>query len=122
MPQEKVDILINTFSKLKHKVIWKWESDELPNKPDNVLIGKWLPQDDILAHKNVKLFISHGGLGSIVESKYHGVPMIGIPIYGDQMKNVEVIVKDGWALSLDLKNLTEEFLNEAIREILENSK
>ena len=122
MPQEKVDILINTFSKLKHKVIWKWESDELPNKPDNVLIGKWLPQDDILAHKNVKLFISHGGLGSIVESKYHGVPMIGIPIYGDQMKNVEVIVKDGWALSLDLKNLTEEFLNEAIREILENLK
>lgn len=100
----------------------KWESDNLEGKPDNVLIGKWLPQDDILAHKNVKLFISHGGLGSAVESKYHGVPIVGIPLFGDQESNVELIMKEGWAVKVDLATLSEESLYNGISEVLNNPK
>jgi glucuronosyltransferase len=40
--------LLQAFSKLKHRVLWKWESDSLPGKPSNVKLGKWLPQSDIL--------------------------------------------------------------------------
>ena len=122
LPKEKLEILIKTFAKLKQRVIWKWETDELPGKPDNVLIGKWLPQDDILAHKNVKLFISHGGLGSIVESMYHGVPVVGMALFGDQMANVEAIVKEGWAVSVDPNTLTEESITFGIQEVLQNPK
>lgn len=55
----------------KQKVIWKYESEkELANRiSSNVLIREWLPQNDILAHKNVRLFISHGGMFSIFEVK-----------------------------------------------------
>lgn len=42
-------------------MLWKWE-DDLPDKPSNIRIEKWLPQNDILGHPNVKLFITHGGL------------------------------------------------------------
>ena len=122
LPKHKVNALLSTFSKLKQRVIWKWESDFLPGKPDNVMIGKWLPQDDILAHKNVKLFISHGGLGSVVESMYHAVPIVGMPIFGDQMGNVDAIVGEGWAVSIPLKTLNEKDLTDAIREVLGNSK
>lgn len=41
-------MFLRVFKKLKQRVIWKWEDDHLAGKPDNVMIGKWLPQNDIL--------------------------------------------------------------------------
>lgn len=46
---------------MKQKVLWKFENDTLPNMPSNVMIRKWLPQNDVLAHKNTILFLTHGG-------------------------------------------------------------
>lgn len=60
MPREKIDIFLAAFSKLKQRVIWKFE-DESYKVPSNVLVKKWLPQSDILAHPNIVLFITHGG-------------------------------------------------------------
>ncbi|KAG5670631.1 hypothetical protein PVAND_000879 [Polypedilum vanderplanki] len=57
------------------------------NKPDNVMISSWLPQRDILAHPNVKAYICHGGLLGTTEAVYEGVPVLGIPIFGDQKTN-----------------------------------
>lgn len=42
------DTILKTFSKLKQNVLWKFEDEDLPGKPDNVKISKWLPQQDIL--------------------------------------------------------------------------
>lgn len=100
----------------------KWESDTLEGKPANVMIGKWLPQDDILAHENVKLFISHCGLGSAVEAKYHGVPIVGVPIFADQDANVDTIVKEGWAVKVDFATITEKSLHDGVTEVLNNPK
>lgn len=66
MPPEMVAIFLEVFGKLKQNVIWKYEDDSLPNIPPNVMIGKWLPQTDILAHPNMVLFISHGGKFQII--------------------------------------------------------
>nr|CAD7591387.1 unnamed protein product [Timema genevievae] len=40
--------ILNTFSKLKQKILWKFELDNLPGQPANVKIEKWLPQDSVL--------------------------------------------------------------------------
>lgn len=61
LPKEKIDTFINVFKNLKQRVIWKFENESY-EVPPNVLIQKWLPQTDILAHPNVKLFITHGGI------------------------------------------------------------
>lgn len=118
---EKRDAIMRGFSKIKQRVLWKWEDDELPNKSNNVMIKKWFPQSDILAHPNVKLFISHCGLGSVNEAKYRGVPILGIPIYGDQSKNLASIELDGWAISCPLNELNEQRFSKALNEILSNS-
>ncbi len=48
LPEAKKNILVNVLSKLKQKVIWKWDSEQMEGKPDNVLLKSWLPQQDIL--------------------------------------------------------------------------
>jgi glucuronosyltransferase len=61
------------FYDLKAKVLWKWETEDIKGKPDNVMLQKWLPQQDVLGHPNVKLFITHGGHGSILDTIYHEI-------------------------------------------------
>lgn len=117
-----IKTLLAVFAQLKQRVVMKWEADTLEGKPENVFIGKWLPQDDILAHPNLKVFISHCGLGGVVESKYHGVPIVAMPLFAEQFGNAEKIVSDGWALLVEMKTVTEKALNDAILEILGNPK
>lgn len=118
--KDKLEAILSTMRKLKQRVIWKWDQNELPNKPDNVFIGKWLPQDSILAHPNMRLFITHGGLGSITEAMYHGVPIVGIPIFGDQGGNVAQVVREGWGISVNFDELSESLLTDAVLKVLEN--
>lgn len=85
------------------------------------MIRKWLPQDDVLAHPNIKLFISHYGKGGLSEAKYHGVPVLGIPIFGDQLSNIRISVDEGWAVELLYSQLNEERFSESLNEILSNT-
>ncbi|CAK1547653.1 unnamed protein product [Leptosia nina] len=114
LPPEKVQILINAFSKLPFNILWKWEQDELPGKPENVKIVKWFPQSDLLHHPNIKLFITQCGLQSLEEAINAGVPLIGIPMLGDQWYNAELFEYHKIGLKLDLDVLTEDTLTNAI--------
>uniref|UniRef100_V5GU86 UDP-glucuronosyltransferase n=1 Tax=Anoplophora glabripennis TaxID=217634 RepID=V5GU86_ANOGL len=122
LPVEKREAILKAFGKRKEKVLWKWEDDVLPGQPSNIKLGKWLPQQDILAHPNVKLFITHGGLLSTTETVYHGVPIIAIPIFGDQKMNAYNAKEAGYGLILPFTEMTEETLSSALAEILENPK
>lgn len=86
------------------------------------MIASWLPQNDILAHPNVKLFISHGGMLSTLEALYHALPVLGIPLWGDQARNIECCVTAGWVLRLQLENITEQSFRWAVNEVLNNPK
>lgn len=74
----------------------------------------------LVDHPNVNAFISHGGLLSVTEAVYYGVPFIGVPVFGDQEYNTAIAVRKNFAIRCDLNTLTEESFTEAIREILEN--
>lgn len=56
LPRERIEIFTKVFSKLPYDVLWKWNQDELPGKPDNVKISKWLPQADLLCKLINKVF------------------------------------------------------------------
>ncbi|XP_065348445.1 UDP-glycosyltransferase UGT5-like [Cloeon dipterum] len=107
-PEEKRKALVQAFAELPQRILWKWESESIPEQPKNVKVASWMPQQEILAHPNVKVFITHGGLLSAQEAMYHGVPLIGIPVFGDQKLNVNRAAMSGYALRLDLKNITKE--------------
>lgn len=68
--QKKKDIL-HSLKKLKQRIILKWDEQVEVDK-EKFLVGTWFPQDDILAHPNVELFVTHGGLLSCTESIVRG--------------------------------------------------
>ncbi|XP_055920769.1 UDP-glycosyltransferase UGT5-like [Eupeodes corollae] len=114
--------LYKVMSSLKETVLWKWDDSPKPGNAKNIHFLKWLPQDDLLAQKNVKLFITHAGKGGVAESQFHGVPMLAIPIFADQPGNAKKLTQDGFGLQLDKNTMTEESIREAVLEILQNPK
>uniref|UniRef100_W8BNH9 UDP-glucuronosyltransferase 2C1 n=1 Tax=Ceratitis capitata TaxID=7213 RepID=W8BNH9_CERCA len=119
---DKARIMYSVVSKLPYKVLWQWGDSGYPGNSSNIVYKNWLPQSDVLAHPNVKLFITHGGKGSVVESQYHGVPMVGIPLFGDQPVNVLDVQQLGMGVYVSYADLTEERLRQAVEEVLHNPK
>ncbi|KAK7069026.1 hypothetical protein SK128_007339 [Halocaridina rubra] len=120
MPTKFRDIFVKAFSQIKQKVIWKYE-EHIPNLSKNVMIKKWLPQQDILSDPRVKIFISHGGLLGTQEAIYHAKPILVLPIYGDQPKNAQTIVSKGIGISLDWDDLNPTLLIDTITTLINNS-
>lgn len=73
-----------------------------------------------MGHPNVKAFISHGGLLGSTEAVYSGVPILGIPFFGDQRLNIRRASQTGWALTLDYNNISTDSLEWAMNEILQD--
>nr|WMP40233.1 UDP-glucuronosyltransferase UGT33AX4 [Tuta absoluta] len=122
LPPETIQMFIKVFSKLPYDVLWKWNQDVLPGKTEKINISKWFPQSDLLRHPKVKLFITQGGLQSTDEAIVAGVPLIGIPMLGDQWYNVEKYLYLGIGLKLDIETITEEGLIRAINEVIDNER
>lgn len=76
---------------------------------------------NISAHTNVKLFITHGGLLSTTETVHHGVPILAMPVFGDQDANADRAVYNGYGLKLKFDQLNEDTFEKSIFELLNNS-
>lgn len=122
MAPEKKEAIINSLSKLKEKILWKWDDESVKVDRKKFFVKKWFQQEDILAHRKVKLFVTHGGLLSGTEAIYHAKPLVVIPIFGDQKFNAARVVANGIGVKVDYKNLTETSFTWALNEVLANSK
>lgn len=65
--------------------------ETLGNIPSNIWTYSFVPQLEVLQHTD--LFITHGGMNSVNESMYYGVPMLVMPIINDQPVNAEQVEK-----------------------------
>lgn len=114
------DSLLKLFGNLKQTVIWKFEGD-LDKVPANVHLVKWAPQLGILSHPKTKFFITHGGQLSTTEAIHLGVPVIGLPVFGDQHMNMRSVVNRGFGITVKLADDMIGELNIAINEMLTNT-
>jgi len=72
--------------------------------PPNVTIEKWLPQVEIL--ETASLAVIHGGMGTVKECIYYGVPMLVLPLDRDQPSNARRVVHHGLGVMDGIKEIT----------------
>ncbi|XP_075237460.1 UDP-glycosyltransferase UGT5-like isoform X1 [Lycorma delicatula] len=123
VPEEKREAFIKAFKQFpKTTVLWKWEAEtDLPGRPDNVITRKWLPQQSILAHPKMNVFISQVGLQSFQEAVYYGVPMLGIPMFGDQDFNAKTLLNAAAGLKVEFQDINYELVYENLKQLLTNT-
>ncbi|MEQ2207715.1 hypothetical protein XENOCAPTIV_017401 [Xenoophorus captivus] len=73
---------------------------------------------EIKGHPKTKAFITHGGTNGIYEAIYHGVPIVGIPMFGDQPDNMVHMEAKGAALTVKLNTMTPESLIDAVDTVI----
>lgn len=120
LPKNELEIIIRQLGKINQKVLLKWESNDAPDFPPNIIIRKWFPQADILGHPNCVLFITHGGIHSTEEAIYFGVPMLAISVFGDQLHNSLIIQNKGAGIRIKYSEFTEDAFEIALQRILDD--
>ncbi len=107
------------------------------NVPKNILMSKWLPQQDllgiriqffviynckdyvlVLGHANARVFITHGGLQGTQEAIYHAIPLLCLPFGNDQIANAKKATREGFGISLDWSTLNEDTLHDSLTQLI----
>ncbi|CAJ0952568.1 unnamed protein product, partial [Mesorhabditis belari] len=104
--------------------IWKYEIDDLAseNLPENLHLSKWTPQTALLADQRLSLFVTHGGLCSTIEIAYSGTPSLVIPLFADQSRNAQVLMRQKIAQKYSKFEIKDgKKLAQAIKEMLDES-
>ncbi|XP_030018375.1 UDP-glucuronosyltransferase 2C1-like isoform X3 [Sphaeramia orbicularis] len=119
LPADMTNEIAAAFAKLPQKVIWRHKGDRPANLGNNTLLVDWMPQNDLLGHPKMKLFIAHGGTNGVQEALYHGIPVVGIPLFFDQYDNLLRLKERGGAQILELSTVDKDnnFLK-AVEEVL----
>ncbi|CAD5209594.1 unnamed protein product [Bursaphelenchus okinawaensis] len=86
---------------------------------DNILFTDWAPQLKILKNNKTKLFVSHGGYNSLIESAYYGVPTIIMGSFIDQYRNGKLAERNGWGMILDKVAVRNENGEKLMKETME---
>lgn len=67
-----------------------------------------------------RLFITHGGQNSLMQAVYHAVPVLAIPLFGDQFDNVVRAEAKGLGVSIRPTHITRELVSSTIQTVIHN--
>ncbi|KAM4573879.1 UDP-glucuronosyltransferase 2C1-like [Odontesthes bonariensis] len=121
LPLEVSEEIAAAFAQLPQKVIWRYMGQRPTNLGNNTLLVNWLPQKDLLGHLKTRVFVTHGGTNGVQEAIYHGVPVVGLPLFFDQPDNLSRIRAKGAAVILDIAMLDRHIFKDALTTVLYNS-
>jgi MGT family glycosyltransferase len=89
---------------------------ELGELPGNVIARRFVPQLEVLSR--AALFITHGGMNSVNEAMYAGVPMLVIPQGAEQPLVAARVVELGAGLSIRADEVSETTVRTLARRVL----
>lgn len=124
MPNLLKSAFLNAFKQFPDYTFVCRMEGEIPGKHTltNVLTTSWLPQKDLLAQPKVKALITHGGYNSLIEAIHWGVPLVLMPLFGDQPANAVRVSRLNVGVSIDKTELTEQKVYQALKTVLESKE
>lgn len=103
-PPEVIANLMEAIRQMSDiRFVWQYNGPALANPPANLFTAEWLPQQKLLAHPKCRAHLNHGGLNSVIESVWHGVPMIGWPLTAHARDNLLRVTARQAGLMLAMK-------------------
>jgi UDP:flavonoid glycosyltransferase YjiC (YdhE family) len=109
--------LVDVLGLTRHRVVVSKGplADEI-RLHDNMTGEGFLPQASILPL--VDLVITHGGNNTVTEAFHHGLPMIVLPLFWDQVDNAQRIDETGFGVRLATYDFQDAELSGAIERLL----
>ncbi|XP_058578347.1 UDP-glucuronosyltransferase 2A2 isoform X1 [Neofelis nebulosa] len=118
LSDEKANLIASALAQIPQKVLWRYKGKKPATLGANTRLYDWIPQNDLLGHPKTKAFITHGGTNGIYEAIYHGVPMVGVPMFADQPDNIAHMKAKGAAVEVNINTMTSEDLLNALRTVI----
>uniref|UniRef100_A0A3Q3WZ22 UDP-glucuronosyltransferase n=1 Tax=Mola mola TaxID=94237 RepID=A0A3Q3WZ22_MOLML len=116
--KERGNMIASALAQIPQKVLWKYSGEKPETLGANTRIYDWIPQNDLLGHPKTRAFITHGGTNGIYEAIYHGVPMLGIPMFADQPENLVHMKAKGAAVVVNLNFINTDGLRDAVKTVI----
>ncbi|XP_065770108.1 UDP-glucuronosyltransferase 2A2 isoform X1 [Muntiacus reevesi] len=118
LTEEKANRIASALAQIPQKVLWRYKGKKPATLGANTRLYDWIPQNDLLGHPKAKAFITHGGTNGIYEAIYHGVPMVGVPMFADQPDNIAHMKAKGAAVEVNINTMTSADLLNALRTVI----
>ncbi|XP_078004873.1 UDP-glucuronosyltransferase 2B17-like isoform X2 [Phascolarctos cinereus] len=120
LTEEKSNLIASALAQIPQKVVWRYKGKTPATLGPNTRTYDWIPQNDLLGHPKTKAFITHGGTNGIYEAIYHGVPMIGVPMFADQPDNIAHLKAKGAAVEVNFHDMTTADMLNALKTVINN--
>lgn len=118
----------------KHDFLWvirpdlvKGETAVLPQEfldetKERGLLASWCPQEAVLSHPSIGVFLTHSGWNSTLESICGGVPVISWPFFAEQQTNCRYACTE-WGIGMEIdSNVKRGEVERLVREMMEGEK
>uniref|UniRef100_A0A8C5K519 UDP-glucuronosyltransferase n=1 Tax=Jaculus jaculus TaxID=51337 RepID=A0A8C5K519_JACJA len=118
IPEKKAMEIAEALGRIPQTVLWRYTGTRPSNLAKNTILVKWLPQNDLLGHPKTRAFITHSGSHGIYEGICNGVPMVMMPLFGDQMDNAKRMETRGAGVTLNVLEMTADDFANALKTVI----
>ncbi|XP_040822702.1 UDP-glucuronosyltransferase 2B14-like isoform X1 [Ochotona curzoniae] len=118
MTEERANVIASALAQLPQKVLWRFDGKKPETLGPNTQMYNWIPQNDLLGHPKTRAFVTHGGANGVYEAIHHGIPMVGLPLFGDQPDNIAYMTAKGAAVRLNWKTMSSADLLNALKTVI----
>ncbi|XP_044287743.1 UDP-glucuronosyltransferase 1A1-like isoform X3 [Varanus komodoensis] len=122
IPMKKAMEIAEGLGTIPQTVLWRYTGAAIPNLANNTKVVKWLPQNDLLAHPKARAFITHAGSHGVYEGICNAVPMVLLPLFGDQIDNAKRVESRGAGVTLNVIEMTSKDLSDALKAVIYDKK